>query len=87
MSSFGVPADPKLDYDSRAQFYYAYSSLVLYSFGLENALEVSQLLVCVLAHADPWQRAKMDISFFLLNVYEAATVSQLANAPGISAEH
>ncbi|WVQ96072.1 hypothetical protein IAU59_003172 [Kwoniella sp. CBS 9459] len=47
----------KDEYDSRAQFYFAYSSLVLYSFGLENALE----------------RAKMDISFFLTNVYEAAT--------------
>jgi hypothetical protein len=46
-----------MEYDSRAQFYYAYSSLVLYSFGLENALE----------------RAKMDIIFFLTNVYEAAT--------------
>jgi len=46
-----------IEYDSRAQFYYAYSSLVLYSFGLENALE----------------RAKMDITFFLTNVYEAAT--------------
>lgn len=32
---------------------------MLYSFGLENALE----------------RAKLDISFFLQNVYEAATVS------------
>lgn len=48
-----------MEYDSRAQFYYAYSSLVLYSFGLENALE----------------RAKMDISFFLTNVFEAASVS------------
>nr|XP_019043474.1 hypothetical protein I302_08052 [Kwoniella bestiolae CBS 10118]OCF22404.1 hypothetical protein I302_08052 [Kwoniella bestiolae CBS 10118] len=47
----------KTEHDSRAQFYFAYSSLVLYSFGLENALE----------------RAKMDISFFLTNVYEAAT--------------
>lgn len=45
--------DP-LEYDSRAQFYYAYSSLVLYSFGLENALEVraevsrsySVLIIC-----------------------------------------
>lgn len=46
------------EFDSRANFYFAYSSLVLYSFGLENALE----------------RAKMDISFFLTNVYEAATV-------------
>ncbi|OXC82963.1 hypothetical protein J005_05079 [Cryptococcus neoformans] len=45
------------EFDSRANFYFAYSSLVLYSFGLENALE----------------RAKMDISFFLTNVYEAAT--------------
>jgi hypothetical protein len=27
------------------------------------------------ARADNQQRAKMDISFFLLNVYEAATVS------------
>ncbi|WWC73638.1 uncharacterized protein I206_107610 [Kwoniella pini CBS 10737] len=50
-------ADGRAEYDSRAQFYFAYSSLVLYSFGLENALE----------------RAKMDISFFLTNVYEAAT--------------
>ncbi|WWC95401.1 hypothetical protein V866_002263 [Kwoniella sp. B9012] len=50
-------SDGKMEYDSRAQFYFAYSSLVLYSFGLENALE----------------RAKMDISFFLTNVYEAAT--------------
>ncbi|ORY34671.1 fungal-specific transcription factor domain-domain-containing protein [Naematelia encephala] len=49
--------DPKSEYDSRAQFYFAYHSLVLYSFGLENALV----------------RAKMDISFFLTNVYEAAT--------------
>ena len=32
--------DAKAEYDSRAQFYFAYSSLVLYSFGLENALEV-----------------------------------------------
>lgn len=32
-----------MDYEGRAQFYYAYSSLVLYSFGLENALEVSRL--------------------------------------------
>ncbi|KAK4688546.1 hypothetical protein P7C73_g1570, partial [Tremellales sp. Uapishka_1] len=47
----------KQEYDTRAQFYFAYSSLVLYSFGLENAIE----------------RAKMDISFFLTNVYEAAT--------------
>lgn len=31
----------KLEYDSRAQFYFAYSSLVLYSFGLENAIEVN----------------------------------------------
>jgi len=87
-SSFGVPADPKLDYDSRAQFYYAYSSLVLYSFGLENALEVSQLSTILERKADPWQRAKMDISFFLLNVYEAATVSQLSlsGTPGISAD-
>ncbi|ODN99152.1 hypothetical protein I350_07310 [Cryptococcus amylolentus CBS 6273] len=45
------------EWSSRANFYFAYSSLVLYSFGLENALE----------------RAKMDISFFLTNVYEAAT--------------
>jgi hypothetical protein len=29
------------EYDSRAQFYYQYSALVLYSFGLQNALEVS----------------------------------------------
>lgn len=43
--SFGSPVDPKLEYDSRAQFYYAYSSLVLYSFGLENALEVCWRLV------------------------------------------
>nr|ODN92572.1 hypothetical protein L203_00851 [Cryptococcus depauperatus CBS 7841] len=41
----------------RASFYFAYSTLVLYSFGLENAIE----------------RARMDISFFLTNVYEAAT--------------
>ncbi|KAK8849735.1 hypothetical protein IAR55_005070 [Kwoniella newhampshirensis] len=54
---FSATVDSKLEYDSRAQFYFAYSSLVLYSFGLENALE----------------RAKMDISFFLTNVYEAAT--------------
>ena len=33
--------DAQKDYDSRAQFYFAYSSLVLYSFGLENAIEVS----------------------------------------------
>ncbi|WVQ74330.1 hypothetical protein IAR50_003929 [Cryptococcus sp. DSM 104548] len=45
------------EWSRRASFYFAYSSLVLYSFGLENALE----------------RAKMDISFFLTNVYEAAT--------------
>jgi hypothetical protein len=31
-----------MDYEGRASFYYAYSSLVLYSFGLENALEVGQ---------------------------------------------
>ncbi|EIW71458.1 hypothetical protein TREMEDRAFT_67782 [Tremella mesenterica DSM 1558] len=49
--------DSNVEYDSRAQFYYAYSSLVLYSFGLENAVD----------------RAKTDISFFLTNVYEAAT--------------
>lgn len=48
-----------IEYTSRAQFYFNYSSLVLYSFGLENALE----------------RAKMDISYFLTNVYEAASVS------------
>ncbi|WRT69766.1 uncharacterized protein IL334_006757 [Kwoniella shivajii] len=54
----GVPdGKAEYDYSSRGQFYFAYSSLVLYSFGLENALE----------------RAKMDISFFLTNVYEAAT--------------
>lgn len=47
----------EFEYASRAHFYYAYSSLVLYSFGLENALE----------------RSKLDISFFLTNVYEAAT--------------
>lgn len=52
-------ADPKQEYGARAQFYFAYHSLVLYSFGLENAIE----------------RAKMDVSFFLTNVYEAATVS------------
>jgi hypothetical protein len=40
VASYAAGADPKLEYDSRAQFYYAYSSLVLYSFGLENALEV-----------------------------------------------
>jgi len=28
------------EYHSRAQFYFAYHSLVLYSFGLENAIEV-----------------------------------------------
>jgi hypothetical protein len=39
--SFSGSANPSNEYDSRAQFYYAYSSLVLYSFGLENALEVS----------------------------------------------
>lgn len=48
-----------IEYKSRAQFYFNYSSLVLYSFGLENALE----------------RSKMDISYFLTNVYEAASVS------------
>lgn len=32
------------DYDCRAQFYFAYASLVLYSFGLENAIEVSYLI-------------------------------------------
>ena len=31
-----------MDYEGRASFYYAYSSLVLYSFGLENALEVNR---------------------------------------------
>lgn len=50
-----------IEYKSRAQFYFNYSSLVLYSFGLENALE----------------RAKLDISYFLTNVYEAASVSYL----------
>jgi hypothetical protein len=30
-----------LQFYNRAQFYFAYHSLVLYSFGLENALEVS----------------------------------------------
>lgn len=62
VSSTDYPSytEPSLTgYNSRGQFYFAYSSLVLYSFGLENALE----------------RAKMDISFFLTNVYEAATVS------------
>jgi hypothetical protein len=29
------------EYEPKAQFYYAYHSLVLYSFGLENAIEVS----------------------------------------------
>lgn len=53
----GPQPDGHTEYDSRAQFYHAYSSLVLYSFGLENALE----------------RSKMDISFFLTNVYEAAS--------------
>jgi hypothetical protein len=53
----GPQPEGHVEYDSRAQFYYAYSSLVLYSFGLENALE----------------RSKMDISFFLTNVYEAAS--------------
>lgn len=50
-----------LAYEMRKQFYFSYHSLVLYSFGLENALE----------------RSKMDISFFLTNVYESATVSTL----------
>ncbi|WVQ84810.1 hypothetical protein IAT38_006967 [Cryptococcus sp. DSM 104549] len=54
---FAAVSESPFEYDSLAQFYFAYSSLVLYSFGLENALE----------------RAKMDISFFLTNVYEAAT--------------
>lgn len=48
-------------FQHRKQFYFAYHSLVLYSFGLENALE----------------RSKMDISFFLTNVHESATVSRL----------
>ena len=30
------------EFVSRANFYYAYSTLVLYSFGLENAIEVSR---------------------------------------------
>lgn len=47
-------------FQMRKQFYFAYHSLVLYSFGLENALE----------------RSKMDISFFLTNVHESATVSE-----------
>jgi hypothetical protein len=33
--------DGRQEYDNRAQFYFAYHSLVLYSFGLENAIEVS----------------------------------------------
>lgn len=52
-----TPVEIAAGYNSRAQFYFAYHSLVLYSFGLENAIE----------------RAKMDISFFLTNVFEAAT--------------
>lgn len=39
------PGNASNEYDGRAQFYYAYSSLVLYSFGLENALEVSRSIV------------------------------------------
>ena len=34
--------DGRQEYDNRAQFYFAYHSLVLYSFGLENAIEVSR---------------------------------------------
>ena len=62
------------EWDSRAQFYYSYHSLVLYSFGLENALEVSYCFPQLLGgeRADK-QRSRMDISFFLNNVYEAAT--------------
>jgi hypothetical protein len=63
-----------MDYEGRASFYYAYSSLVLYSFGLENALEVGQNTNTSYS-SSCLQRQKMDISFFLLNVYEAATVS------------
>jgi len=39
--SYPANGDSKMDYEGRASFYYAYSSLVLYSFGLENALEVN----------------------------------------------
>lgn len=69
-------SDPKQEYDSRAQFYFAYSSLVLYSFGLENAIEVCSDYSVANLELDGRQRAKMDISFFLTNVYEAATVSK-----------
>jgi len=42
--------DSKLEYDSRAQFYFAYSSLVLYSFGLENAIEVREFVSADVEH-------------------------------------
>lgn len=49
---------------------------MLYSFGLENALEVRGPDQSAEAKLTFFKRAKMDISFFLLNVYEAATVSR-----------
>jgi hypothetical protein len=59
------------EYDIRAQFYYHYSALVLHSFGLQNALEVSRKTG---RSGLTYQRNKRDMSHFFLNVYEHATV-------------
>jgi hypothetical protein len=64
--SFSGPANPSNEYDSRAQFYYAYSSLVLYSFGLENALEVSSEFESEVPRQRADESARKDGHFVLL---------------------